>query len=175
MGRRPVSRVLSRAIIPLGPVSPQASSDLPGSACGYRCEHLPPREEWPIPRLPYLVLLQVGFAVPPSVATGAVRSYRTLSPLPAPRLPVALRRFAFCCTFRGLTPPRRYLAPHPQEPGLSSPFALDAKAAIAQPTPRAHLTAPARKSNRRLPAEGYSCGVSVGAASSPFESFMASA
>jgi hypothetical protein len=33
-------------------------------------------------RLPYLALLQVGFAVPPSVATGAVRSYRTLSPLP---------------------------------------------------------------------------------------------
>ena len=33
---------------------------------------------------PYLVLLQVGFAVPPNVATGAVRSYRTLSPLPAP-------------------------------------------------------------------------------------------
>ena len=33
---------------------------------------------------PYLVLLQVGFAVPPSVATGAVRSYRTLSPLPSP-------------------------------------------------------------------------------------------
>jgi len=33
--------------------------------------------------LPYLVLLQVGFAVPPSVTTGAVRSYRTLSPLPA--------------------------------------------------------------------------------------------
>ena len=34
--------------------------------------------------LPYLVLLQVGFAVPPNVATGAVRSYRTLSPLPSP-------------------------------------------------------------------------------------------
>ena len=31
---------------------------------------------------PYLVLLQAGFAVPPSVTTGAVRSYRTLSPLP---------------------------------------------------------------------------------------------
>jgi len=29
-----------------------------------------------------LVLLPVGFAVPPSVATGAVRSYRTISPLP---------------------------------------------------------------------------------------------
>ena len=85
--------------------------------------------------LPYLVLLQVGFAVPPNVATGAVRSYRTLSPLPAtgrfldhragfssgqcghdPRH----RRFAFCCTFRGLAPPRRYLAPCPVEPGLSS-------------------------------------------------------
>src|SRR6202044_1038085 len=34
--------------------------------------------------LPYLVLLQVGFAVPPCVAAGAVRSYRTISPLPAP-------------------------------------------------------------------------------------------
>ena len=38
----------------------------------------------PKPRaLPYLVLLQVGFAVPPRVATGAVRSYRTVSPLPS--------------------------------------------------------------------------------------------
>jgi hypothetical protein len=27
----------------------------------------------------------------------------------------------FCCTFRGLAPPRRYLAPCPVEPGLSSP------------------------------------------------------
>src|ERR1700722_14321631 len=34
--------------------------------------------------LPYLVLLQVGFAVPPGVATRAVRSYRTISPLPSP-------------------------------------------------------------------------------------------
>lgn len=31
--------------------------------------------------LPYLVLLQVGFTVPPALA-GAVRSYRTISPLP---------------------------------------------------------------------------------------------
>jgi len=30
------------------------------------------------------------------------------------------RRFAFCCTFRGLAPPRRYLALCPMEPGLSS-------------------------------------------------------
>ena len=66
------------------------------------------------PLLPYLALLQVGFAVPPSVTTGAVRSYRTLSPLPAPR--TALGRFAFCCTFRGLAPPRRYLAPARRSP-----------------------------------------------------------
>ena len=109
---RPVSRVLSRTIIPLESPSPATSSGLPGSAGGH-----------PLPlawRLPYLALLQVGFAVPPNVATGAVRSYRTVSPLPASLL--TLRRFIFCCTFRRLTPPRRYLAPRPQEPGLSSTF-----------------------------------------------------
>jgi hypothetical protein len=68
--------------------------------------------------LPYLALLQVGFAVPPNVATGAVRSYRTVSPLPADLR--RHRRFAFCCTVRGLAPPRRYLAPCSVEPGLSS-------------------------------------------------------
>jgi hypothetical protein len=31
-----------------------------------------------------LALLQVGFAVPSRVATDAVRSYRTVSPLPVP-------------------------------------------------------------------------------------------
>ena len=30
------------------------------------------------------------------------------------------RRYIFCGTFRGLTPPRRYLASCPAEPGLSS-------------------------------------------------------
>ena len=33
--------------------------------------------------LPYLVLLQAGFTVPRAVASRAVRSYRTFSPLPA--------------------------------------------------------------------------------------------
>src|SRR6185312_14881221 len=32
----------------------------------------------------------------------------------------ALRRYVFCGTFHGLAPPRRYLAPCPVEPGLSS-------------------------------------------------------
>jgi len=110
-GRRaesqPVSRVLSRTAIPLGRTSPHASSGLPGSTRGRALRPLSRS------RLPYLALLQVGFAVPSSVTTDAVRSYRTVSPLPAP-LP-ALRRFAFCCTFRGLAPPRCYLAPSPAE------------------------------------------------------------
>ena len=50
----------------------------------------------------------------------AVRSYRTVSPLPRASCD-AVRRFAFCCTFRRLAPPRHYLAPCPAEPGLSSP------------------------------------------------------
>lgn len=32
---------------------------------------------------PYLALLQVGFTLPQRVATCAVRSYRTVSPLPS--------------------------------------------------------------------------------------------
>lgn len=69
---------------------------------------------------PYLALLRVEFTVPRTVASRAVRSYRTLSPLPDPAY-AGHRRFALCCTGRGLAPPRRYLAPCPMEPGLSSP------------------------------------------------------
>ncbi|CAN5744065.1 hypothetical protein BH18PSE1_BH18PSE1_00950 [soil metagenome] len=46
--------------------------------------------------LPYLALLQVGFTLPPALA-GAVRSYRTFSPLPprpAGPLPAARRGLA---------------------------------------------------------------------------------
>ena len=54
---RPLSRVLSWTVIPLGCASPRSSSSLPGSLmwatwCGLRRV------------LPYLALLQVGFAVP---------------------------------------------------------------------------------------------------------------
>ncbi|SFC61371.1 hypothetical protein SAMN02745723_103115 [Pragia fontium DSM 5563 = ATCC 49100] len=69
---------------------------------------------------PYLALLRVEFTMPRTVASRAVRSYRTLSPLPDPTY-AGHRRFALCCTCRGLAPPRRYLAPCPMEPGLSSP------------------------------------------------------
>ena len=69
---------------------------------------------------PYLALLRVEFTVPRTVTSRAVRSYRTLSPLPDPAC-AGHRRFALCCTGRRLAPPRRYLAPCPMEPGLSSP------------------------------------------------------
>ncbi len=69
---------------------------------------------------PYLALLRVEFTLPRTVASRAVRSYRTLSPLPDPTY-AGHRRFALCCTCRKLALPRRYLAPCPMEPGLSSP------------------------------------------------------
>ncbi len=68
-----ISRVLSllrAAIIHLGQQSLTDSSNLPGSDAGHTKE-------------PYLVLLRVEFTVPQTVASCAVRSYRTLSPLPA--------------------------------------------------------------------------------------------
>jgi len=52
-----------------------------------------------------------------TVASGAVRSYRTISPLP---VPCDSRRYLFCGTRRRLKSPRCYLAPCPVEPGLSS-------------------------------------------------------
>lgn len=52
---------------------------------------------------PYLALLRVEFTVPRTVTRRAVRSYRTLSPLPDPTC-VGHRRFALCCTGRGLAP-----------------------------------------------------------------------
>ena len=70
-----ISRVLSSTTIHLGQLSPAASSNLPGSPFG--------SDGGPRPVLPYLVLLRAGFTVPRAVASRAVRSYRTISPLPA--------------------------------------------------------------------------------------------
>jgi len=49
------------------------------------------------------------------VSTPLVRSYRTISPLPASR-----RAVCFCATFRRVAPPGCYPAPCPVELGLSS-------------------------------------------------------
>ena len=140
-GSRPISRVLSRATIHLGHMSPCASSDLPGSPCGpqertrwfarfpiWSCSRwgLPCRRVLP----PARCALTAPFHpyLPQPVARG---TWAGLSSGQRRRNVLRHRRFAFCCTFRGLAPPRRYLAPRPVEPGLSS-----AKfAAVAWPTP----------------------------------------
>jgi|GEM_PF-5869679 len=117
---RPISRVLSCAAIHLGRVSPHASCDLPGIARAaqhpsiWSCSRrgLPCREPLPVARCA----------------------------LTAPFHPCRLervRRFAFCCTFRRLAPPRDYLAPCPAEPGLSSVH-ITMHTAAAWPTPHAH-------------------------------------
>jgi hypothetical protein len=130
---RPVSRVLSRAIIPLGSPSPWTSSSLPGSARGSALQ--PPCGRM---RLPYLALLQVGFAVPSVLPP--MRCALT-APFHPCRSPWGLRRSALCCTFRGLAPPRRYLAPDPQEPGLSS---TEANFSSDRPADSPHTIRPQR-------------------------------
>jgi hypothetical protein len=114
---RPISRVLSRAIIHLGYASPHTSSDLPGSLYG---PYVRSKSEDFGRVLPYLVLLQAGFAVPPSVTTGAVRSYRTLSPLPPPYGGLAV---CFLLHFPWTHVPQALPGALPLEPGLSSTLA----------------------------------------------------
>jgi len=80
---------------------------------------------------PFLVLLRVGFTVPRGVspARGALLPHHfTLTCTLAGH-----RRFAFCCTGRQLTLPRRYLALCPVEPGLSS--MRTRRDATVRPTP----------------------------------------
>ena len=104
MGSQPISRVLSRTVIPLGSPSLTTSSNLPESSAGHTDGFL--------------------FGLAPSGVYHATDCYQLRGAL-LPHLftltgACALRRFAFCCTFRRLAPPRRYLALYPVEPGLSS-------------------------------------------------------
>src|SRR6185503_21127570 len=99
----PVSRVLSggtpsATAIHLGLGSLPASSNQPGRRPGSRL--VAGVASAPVP--PLFGLAPGGVCRAASVAGDAVRSYRTLSPLPAE---VALRRrFAFCGTFPGVAP-----------------------------------------------------------------------
>ena len=93
--------------IPLGRSLPSASCDRPERRRGG-----PPG----IPRtrcLPLLLGLAPGGVFPAAaVAGGAVRSYRTVSPLPPARRAEAGRRCTFCGTFPGVAPAGRYPAPY---------------------------------------------------------------
>jgi len=125
-GSRPVSRVLSGTVIHLGQASPPASSDLPGDTRGPRAAA---RSRLP----PYLVLLRVGFTLPPTLPLARCALTTPFHPY---RSALADRRYLFCGTCRGLAPPRCYLAPCPMEPGLSSPrTAKGGRAATVWPTP----------------------------------------
>jgi hypothetical protein len=80
----------------------------------------PTREQrGPRYRSPIWSCSEWGLPCRTTLAPYAVRSYRTLSPLPRTSED-AVRRSALCCTGRQLTLPRSYLALCPVEPGLSS-------------------------------------------------------
>ncbi len=144
-GSWPVSRVLSRAIIPLRAASPQPSSSLPGSTRDSRLPR-PALRRNGTTSLFGLAPGGVFHAVDCCQRRGALLPHRfTLASARGDFSSRALRRSALCCTFRGLAPPRDYLAPCPLEPGLSSPtHPCGCFAAIAQPAPPA----------RTLPAGG---------------------
>jgi hypothetical protein len=94
--------------IHLGRASPHTSSDLPGD----RADHTSQRTACPP------IWSCSGWGLPCHRCCqrrGALLPHHfTLTG------PEGLRRYVFCGTFRRLAPPRRYLAPCPAEPGLSS-------------------------------------------------------
>jgi hypothetical protein len=106
---RPVSRVLygprrtsDAAAIPLGRPLPAASGNQPGRRTGNRPGAL-------ASAVPPLFGFAPGGVCPAvRVTASAVRSYRTLSPLPPGQ---ARRRSAFCGTVPGVAPAGRYPAP----------------------------------------------------------------
>src|ERR1043165_6791642 len=95
-------------IIPLVPPSLAESSDLPGG-------------HWTGRPASLFGLAPCGVLPATRVATGAVRSYRTFSPLPvgSPQGCVE-RRYVFCATVLRVAPTGRYPAHCPAEFGLSS-------------------------------------------------------
>jgi hypothetical protein len=95
--------------------SPAASSSLPAA---HRCPKAPVRAVWVTPRRLFGLAPTGGYRAV-AVASGAVGSYPTVSPLPDPAS-AGHRRSALCCPVRRLSAPRRYLAVYPVELGLSS-------------------------------------------------------
>ena len=84
------------------------------------------------------------------VAAGAVRSCRTLSPLPASPFRALSRRFAFCGAIPGVTPAGRYPAPCPR----GARTFLRPKATVVRPTGGTRIGAPAHRGQGRAPSSG---------------------
>jgi hypothetical protein len=81
-------------VIPLGRALLRGSSDLPGS-CDAPSRHVhAPKRATP----PLFGLAPCGVCPAVAITGGAVRSYRTFSPLP--RSANRMRRYVLCCTFR---------------------------------------------------------------------------
>ena len=78
----------------------------------------------------YLVLLRVGFTLPLLLPTARCALTAPFHPYLYPR--TNHRRSALCGTFRRLSPPRRYLALYPLEPGLSSAMLPDKRKRISE-------------------------------------------
>ena len=73
-----------------------------------------------------------------SVASSAVRSYRTFSPLPAYPFPASGGLFSVALSL-GLPPPGVTRHPDPVEPGLSSPRTARGRAAAIRPSDSAGI------------------------------------
>ena len=113
--RRPVSRVLSR---PLRARDDHSSGTSvagrlarPTRAAAAETRLAGAGPEGPVGRPPLCGLAPGGVCHAAAVTGGAVRSYRTLSPLPAASED-GRRRSALCGTFPGLAPAGHYPAPH---------------------------------------------------------------
>jgi hypothetical protein len=117
MPRHVLRVVKQEMVICLGRPSPAISSSLPAAFPYIRleCSGL---SVWVTPRRLFGLAPAGGYRAT-TVASGAVGSYPTVSPLPLSGK-TGLGRFFFCGPFRRLAAPRRYLAAYPVELGLSS-------------------------------------------------------
>jgi hypothetical protein len=89
--RRPTGTKSGTTVIPLGRTLLCGSSDLPGS-CDAPSQHVhPPKRTF----LPYLVLLRVGFSLPPPLLAARCALTAPFHPYPA-----RAGRYVFCGTFR---------------------------------------------------------------------------